>query len=312
MAGGARARQGIWSTRRSESAARDTNQALFRRDALSAGAEEFVGDVEGGNRAGHPDDVRARNLPRGQPHLLVDVGRQLADILRVEVAPNSVLLPVDVDVDHAGVRHRLRLSMWAIIWVTRNRIRSRSSRRVARFGRRAGRFAQARAHRVDFTREPGRFVDRLRALRAKRVDHRHQLPDFVFGPESIGCRSVAVPVRAMRHSDWGLAAPRTTAPCARVTAATIWSTPRCTSPSVNVRRAARNRSRRQADRAGRHALSLIAVEFGHAHERRRRDGPNRRTNVGGWQGVGDEDREIPHDRREPREAGIVTAGDSPD
>ena len=39
--------------------------------------------------------------PRGLPHLVVQVGRELADVLRLQLAPDRVLLPVNLNVDDA-------------------------------------------------------------------------------------------------------------------------------------------------------------------------------------------------------------------
>ena len=51
------------------------------RSHVVAGAEELVGDVEGGEH-GDFQRVAGRRFASGQPHLLVDVRRQLGDVVR--------------------------------------------------------------------------------------------------------------------------------------------------------------------------------------------------------------------------------------
>ena len=72
---------------------------------VRAGAEELVDDVERGDD-GDAQRVRAGELLRGQPHLLVEVVGELADVLRLEVAPHGVTLAVDVDVNDAAFHGR--------------------------------------------------------------------------------------------------------------------------------------------------------------------------------------------------------------
>ena len=49
----------------------------------------------------------AGRFARGQPHLLVDVGRQLGDVVGRQTAPDRVPVPVNLDVDDAGFHRRV-------------------------------------------------------------------------------------------------------------------------------------------------------------------------------------------------------------
>lgn len=65
--------------------------------------KRFVGDVECRDHS-HAQWIGARKFLRRKTHLVVEVGRQLGDVLRVEITSNRVALAVDIDVDNPG-RH---------------------------------------------------------------------------------------------------------------------------------------------------------------------------------------------------------------
>src|SRR5262249_5999086 len=90
---------------------------------------QLVGDVHRDNH-GHAQRLGIGEIIRREVHFRVDVGSELRDVARIELAPDRVLLSVDLDVDDAGF-HSPSLSMTAIISVTRWRMRSRSSRMAA-------------------------------------------------------------------------------------------------------------------------------------------------------------------------------------
>jgi hypothetical protein len=67
-----------------------------------ARTEKLVGDVER-RQDGDLQRVARRALLGGEPHLLVHERRKLRHVLSVEGAPNRIALPVDLDVDDAGL-----------------------------------------------------------------------------------------------------------------------------------------------------------------------------------------------------------------
>ncbi len=164
-------------------------QPPFGARGLGARVEELVGDVQRGDD-GDAQRVGARELAGRRAHLLVEVARpaRRCTAARDRCGPRSAgrgcrrgprVKPWGSD---ASAVQRFSLSICAIIWTTRLRTSSRSSRSVADFGRRAGRFGQPRAHAVELALEPRGLVDRLGALGAKRIDHADELADFFFEP----------------------------------------------------------------------------------------------------------------------------------
>ena len=67
-----------------------------------ARTEKLVGDVER-REDGNLQRVARWALFGGEPHLLVHERRELRHVLRVEGAPDRIALPVDFDVDDAGL-----------------------------------------------------------------------------------------------------------------------------------------------------------------------------------------------------------------
>lgn len=71
------------------------------------GSKDLVREIE---RHQHrkPEDVAGRRRVDGKPHLAFDVRRQLVHVVRIEIAPDRVLLTGDLDGDDAGVGHGAR------------------------------------------------------------------------------------------------------------------------------------------------------------------------------------------------------------
>src|SRR5688500_3892215 len=96
----------------------------MRLGLLRAGAEIFVGDVEG-DEHGKAQRVAGRRGIGGGAHLLIDIRRQLRNVALIERAPDRIALPRDLDRDQSG---RQMASSCSSISATRARTRSRSSR----------------------------------------------------------------------------------------------------------------------------------------------------------------------------------------
>src|SRR6516165_10244656 len=65
-----------------------------------ARTKELVDDVERGDDR-DAQRIGTRELARGEKHLFVEIARELADVLRVELAPHGVTMAVNVDVNDA-------------------------------------------------------------------------------------------------------------------------------------------------------------------------------------------------------------------
>src|SRR6266849_3643920 len=77
---------------------------------LLAGAEQLIGDVEGGQGQGL-DGVLPPHLPLHALGALLDISGEVTDVLGVRLAADRVLLSEDLDLDAVGLAHSWSLSI---------------------------------------------------------------------------------------------------------------------------------------------------------------------------------------------------------
>src|SRR3970282_256593 len=103
-------------------------QVALELGQLLAGAEQLVCDVQRGQRQGL-DRILAAHLPFDALDALLDVGREVANVFGIGLAPDRVFLPEDLDLDPLHLAHRSSFSISLSMTLTCDSVSLRSRRR---------------------------------------------------------------------------------------------------------------------------------------------------------------------------------------